>query len=247
MRDGLKVFDADAHVVYPADLWSRFLDKRFVDRVGPQGPVRLRPLQPGHRRRPLDPAPTSIYGQFQKAINWTTEDMIAKYGEDMVMKGFTGDRVAHALEVEGVDAMVIYGPEYDMWLEGIDPELQAAMARAYNRWGQEMRETSGGKVITSGPDPAQRRRRVRSRRSSTRTTSSASAASGPARTTSTAATSATATTTRSTSSSRTSTARSRPTSSWASTGRPRAPTASTRSPSGTRSCTATRRRTRCCR
>ena len=31
--------------------------------------------------------------------------------------------------------MVIYGPEYDMWLEGIDPELQAAMARAYNRWG----------------------------------------------------------------------------------------------------------------
>ena len=60
------------------------------------------------------------------------------------MKGFTGDRVAHALEAEGVDTMVIYGPEYDMWLEGIDPELQAAMARAYNRWGQEMRETSGG-------------------------------------------------------------------------------------------------------
>ncbi len=49
--------------------------------------------------------------------------------------------------------MVIYGPEYDMWLEGIDPELQAAMARAYNRWGQEMREVSGGKVITSGPIP----------------------------------------------------------------------------------------------
>ena len=49
--------------------------------------------------------------------------------------------------------MVIYGPEYDMWLEGIDPELQAGMARAYNRWGQEMRETSGGKVITSGPIP----------------------------------------------------------------------------------------------
>jgi predicted TIM-barrel fold metal-dependent hydrolase len=71
----------------------------------------------------------------------------------MVLKGFTGDRVAHALEAEGVDAMVIYGPEYDLWLEGIDPELQAGMARAYNRWGQEMRETSGGKVITSGPVP----------------------------------------------------------------------------------------------
>ena len=67
--------------------------------------------------------------------------------------GFTGDRVAEAIEVEGVDVMVIYGPEYDLWLDGIDPELQAAMARAYNRWGQEMRETSGGRVLTSGPVP----------------------------------------------------------------------------------------------
>ena len=58
-----------------------------------------------------------------------------------------------AIAIEGVDVMVIYGPEYDMWLEGIDPELQAAMARAYNRWGQEMRETSGGMVITIGPVP----------------------------------------------------------------------------------------------
>jgi len=38
-------------------------------------------------------------------------------------------------------------------MEGIDPELQAAMARAYNRWGQEMREMSGGTVMTSGPIP----------------------------------------------------------------------------------------------
>ena len=33
MKRGLKVFDADAHVVYPPDLWSRFLDDRFKDRV----------------------------------------------------------------------------------------------------------------------------------------------------------------------------------------------------------------------
>ena len=34
MRNGFKVFDADAHVIYPADLWSRFLDAKYVDRVG---------------------------------------------------------------------------------------------------------------------------------------------------------------------------------------------------------------------
>ena len=57
MRDGFKVFDADAHVIYPPDLWPRFLDKRVPRPGRPQAPAGLRPLQPGHRRRPLDPAP----------------------------------------------------------------------------------------------------------------------------------------------------------------------------------------------
>jgi len=153
MRDGYKVFDADAHVIYPSDLWPRFLDKKFVDRVDRKAPPGFDHYNPVTVDGRWSQHTTSIFGNFQKAINWTTDDMIAKYGEEIVMKGFTGDRVAKALESEGVDVMVIYGPEYDMWLEGIDPELQAAMARAYNRWGAEMREASGGKVLASGPVP----------------------------------------------------------------------------------------------
>jgi len=153
MRNGLKVFDADAHVIYPQDLWERFLDPRYRHRVGRRAPAGLDTYNPVVVDGRWVQHPTVLYGQFQKAIGWTTEDMIAQYGEEMVVKGFTGDRVARALEAEGVDIMVIYGPEYDMWLEGIDPDLQAAMARAYNRWGAEMRQTSGGRVLTSGPVP----------------------------------------------------------------------------------------------
>jgi predicted TIM-barrel fold metal-dependent hydrolase len=153
MRDGLKIFDADAHFIYPHDLWERFLDERYRHRVGRKAPAGLDTYNPVVVDGRWVQHPTVLYGQFQKAINWTTDDMIAQYGEDLVLKGFTGDRVATALEAEGVDVMVIYGPEYDMWLEGIDPDLQAAMARAYNRWGAEMRETSGGRVHTSGPVP----------------------------------------------------------------------------------------------
>ncbi|MFA5885317.1 MAG: amidohydrolase family protein [Acidimicrobiia bacterium] len=152
MKRGFKVFDADAHVIYPADIWSRFLDERYRDRIGRKAPPGFDHYNPVTVDGRWSQHPTSIYGNFQKAINWTTEDMVAQYG-DMVLEGFTGDRVAKALEIEGVDVMVIYGPEYDMWLDGIDPELQAAMARAYNRWGQEMREVSGGTVMTSGPIP----------------------------------------------------------------------------------------------
>ncbi len=77
--------------------------------------------------------------------------------------------MAEALDVDGVDICVIYGPEFDMWVEGIDPELQAAMARAYNRWGAEMREQLGRARHHLGPDPAERRRPGRSTRSATPT------------------------------------------------------------------------------
>jgi predicted TIM-barrel fold metal-dependent hydrolase len=153
MRNGLLVFDADAHVIYPPDLWSRFLDARHRDRVGRRAPTGFDHYNPVTVDGRWTQHTTSLLGQFQKAINWTTEDMVKKYGEELMTKGFRGDLVAAALDEEGVDVMVIYGPEYDMWVEGIDPELQAAMARAYNRWGAEMRADSDGRVITSGPVP----------------------------------------------------------------------------------------------
>ena len=141
MRNGLKVFDADAHVIYPPDLWERFLEPRYRPRVGRKAPAGLDTYNPVVVDGRWVQHPTVLYGQFQKAIGWTTEDMIAQYGEELVVKGFTGDRVARAIEAEGVDIMVIYGPEYDMWLEGIDPELQAAMApRLQPLGGRDARE-----------------------------------------------------------------------------------------------------------
>src|SRR5882762_5633181 len=145
MRDGLKVFDSDAHVIYPPDLWPRFLDAKFRDRVTRQplpGFDHYNPIAVDGRRSNHT---TFLYGDFKKAINWTTQDVIARYGEEIVARGFPGDLVAQALAVEGVDVMVIYGPEFDLWLDGIDPQLQAAMVRAYARWGQEMRDLSGGR------------------------------------------------------------------------------------------------------
>jgi hypothetical protein len=106
MRSGFKVFDADAHVIYPADLWPRFLDKKFIDRVERRNPPGFDHYSPTVIDGRYTQHPTSIYGNFQKAVNWTTEDMIAQYG-DLVTAGFTGDRVASALRVEGVDLMVI--------------------------------------------------------------------------------------------------------------------------------------------
>ncbi|MFT5201786.1 MAG: putative TIM-barrel fold metal-dependent hydrolase [Candidatus Aldehydirespiratoraceae bacterium] len=152
MRHGYKVFDADAHVIYPADLWQTYLPEKYRHRLDRKSPAGLDTYNPVTVDGRWSQHKTSLYGQFQKAIGWTTEDMLEQYG-DIVLEGFTGDRVANALAIDGIDFCVIYGPEYDMWLSGIDPELQAAMTRAYNRWGADMRESSDGRVITSGPVP----------------------------------------------------------------------------------------------
>ena len=153
MNNGFKIFDADAHVIEPKNLWERFLDSRYQHRVSWQQPFegmdRFRPATVDGR---YTQSRKTLYGRQQEAVRWTTEDMTAKYG-DVVAKGFDGASVAQAMKVEGVDLMVLYGPGYDMWLDGIDPDLQAAMARAYNRWGVEMRETSGGRVLTAAPVP----------------------------------------------------------------------------------------------
>ncbi len=153
MRNGFKIFDADAHVVEPKNLWERFLDERYQHRVSWQQPFpgmdRFRPATVDGR---YTQSHKTLYGRQQEAVRWTTEAMVAKYGE-VVNKGFDGASVAESMKVEGVDLMVLYGPGYDMWVDGIDPDLQAGMARAYNRWAEEMRETSSGRVLAAGPVP----------------------------------------------------------------------------------------------
>ncbi len=152
MRHGFKVFDADAHVVEPRNLWERFLDKKYQWRVGwkeVEGREAFRPVTVDGK---YTQSHVTLFGDILKAIRWTKEEMIEKYG-DVVLREFDGPGVRDSMRPEGIDLMVLYGPGYDMWVDGIDPELQAAMARAYNRWGCEMRDTSGGRVITAAPVP----------------------------------------------------------------------------------------------
>ena len=246
MRNGFQVFDADAHVNYPPDLWSRFLDKEYRDRIGRRARRRVRPLQPGHRRRPVHPAP--------------------HVDPRPVPEGDQLDHRGHARQVRRHRHRGLHrrsrGRRDRARGRRRDGDLRARVRHVARRHRPRAPGRDGARVQPLGSGdardverrrdhertgPAQRRHARRRRRSSTRTSTSASSASGHGPTSSTTAAWATATTTRSTSCCRISTARSRPTSTWGSTRSPPAPSASTRSPSGTPSCIRTRRRTRSCR
>ena len=47
MKDGLRFVDCDMHIMEPPDLFDRYLDPRFKDRV----------MRPGGRRRPAESRP----------------------------------------------------------------------------------------------------------------------------------------------------------------------------------------------
>jgi uncharacterized protein len=151
VRNGLKVFDADSHVVYPPDFWGRYLDARFRDRVQPPASGAFYAPVTVDGRSTLHPEVE--FGGFTELLGFTEPAVRARYGDDLVGRGFPGDLLASALAQDGIDLAVVYGPEYAMWTYGIDPELQAGMTRAYNRWGQEMFESSGGRVMAAGPVP----------------------------------------------------------------------------------------------
>ena len=72
MKNGFKVFDADAHVIYPTDLWQRYLDERYVDRFGRRQPIpgfdTYNPVTVDGRWTQHD---TILYGRFMEAIGWT--------------------------------------------------------------------------------------------------------------------------------------------------------------------------------
>ena len=73
MRDGFKIFDADAHVVEPKNLWDRFLDKQYQSRVSWQQPFegldRFRPATVDGR---YTQSHKTLYGRQQEAVRWTT-------------------------------------------------------------------------------------------------------------------------------------------------------------------------------
>lgn len=155
MRDGLRVFDADGHTIDACDLYDRYLDPAFRSRV---------------KRLEVPTSPMAIYEvdgvcTLQLSIEnsaepgaqyrrWTPERMIEVFGE-AARRGWDGESVARALEEMGVDVSVIYGPGYDLWVDGIDPALAEAMARAYCLWLVDYQKTSRGRILGAAPLPIQ--------------------------------------------------------------------------------------------
>jgi predicted TIM-barrel fold metal-dependent hydrolase len=138
MKGGFPVVDADRHIIEPADLWDRYIEPAYRGRVrleGPQQSWRYVDNElvsdafklPEIREPVANIEGTRIFGGDPKYV--------AAFG-DAIAAGFDAPSNLRDMDREGVDVGVLFPTIglYIIWKSDIDPQLSAAICRAYNNW-----------------------------------------------------------------------------------------------------------------
>jgi len=153
MKDGMRFVDSDMHIVEPADIFTRWLDPRFADRV-------LTPIgadgQPKRGVWIVDGLPSTgdeHWQQYRKPLRRPPKER--SDGSPALRQSLSNSRIAAtgrldfaserdydaeaqvmALEIEGVDIAVLFPTSCLSLLgrENMDPQLSLALCQAYNNW-----------------------------------------------------------------------------------------------------------------
>ena len=151
MKDGLRFVDSDMHIMEPPDLFERYLDPKFRERVTVKVGANGRPTRGAAGLILIDGQPTSDNDvqQYRKPRSAAKTKVISPLAGSRLQET---DRLDFAIErdynpeaqvmgmaAEGVDIAVLY-PTMGLGLlarNGIDPRLSLAMCQAYNNWIHE--------------------------------------------------------------------------------------------------------------
>src|SRR5262245_4619589 len=131
-KNGYFIIDSDLHVAEPSDLWQRYLDPSFRERA--PAIVRASPesrvgyyLFEGLRFPDVDRAEQARYVAMSRRMDEATARMRKQ--------GFDASSQLEAMDLEGVDVAVLYPTvalHIPLGVDGVDPQLSAAVCRAYN-------------------------------------------------------------------------------------------------------------------
>jgi uncharacterized protein len=151
MKDGLRFVDSDMHVMEPPDLFERYLDPRFRDRVvlasGADGRVKrgaiiidgltasgdvdMQQYRKPNRGGPANANTTQpLSGSRLQSSDRLDFAIERKYNAEAQVMG---------MAMEGIDVAVLY-PTTGLSLiarNNLDPQLSLALCQAYNNWIHE--------------------------------------------------------------------------------------------------------------
>ncbi len=130
-KQSFAVADSDMHVIEPADLWINYIEPQFKARA----PVGLTEV----------PRDVAIEWEGKRIPNNTplsrqmlrvTQTAQADRYEHAERRGFDAVSQLEAMEREGLDVAVLFPSRglFALAVDGMDRDLAAAIARAYNDW-----------------------------------------------------------------------------------------------------------------
>jgi predicted TIM-barrel fold metal-dependent hydrolase len=156
MKDGLRFVDSDMHIMEPPDLFERYLDPKFKDRVSVPVGAEGRPARSAFGTILLDGLPTTDTDlqQYRKRIRrgptQSTQPLSGSRLADTgrldfaVERDYDPEAQLLGMEMEGVDIAVLF-PTTGLSLiarDGLDPRLSLAVCQAYNNWIHEFCQAS---------------------------------------------------------------------------------------------------------
>ena len=153
-KGGFKVMDSDIHVDEPHDLWDRYLEPRFKDRAprfaaidgshtnGWQFEGKVFPAffdRPERRR----------FGRIRREKALARHLETGRYkdpAEDL--PGDDPHAMLKAMDREGIDLSIVFRTRgaHLIALDGLEPDLSAAICRAFNNWLSEFCATDRARL-----------------------------------------------------------------------------------------------------
>ncbi|MBI3742979.1 MAG: amidohydrolase [Chloroflexi bacterium] len=157
MHKGYKAADSDMHIIEPVDLWQRYIDPKFKH-VAPVGMTQWRRDMRVMVKARVISRTWPRKGAQGTNLGWKKEqDELYALGEQ---RGWDPESQLAAMDREGLDLAVVY-PSRGLFVlgmdstdamgpDGLEPDLAAAIARAYNDWLFDFCSGSKGRIFGAG-------------------------------------------------------------------------------------------------
>jgi len=148
MKDTFSIVDSDAHVIEPHQMWTEYLEAQYRDRAPrPVG------LTFGFE---FEGTTINLPEQWDPAMSAEelarrSERVQSTYAElfpDAYADGFSAPAQLVDMDKEGIDVAFLY-PSFGLFvlaIDGLDPQLAAAVARAYNNWLSDFCQSDTGRL-----------------------------------------------------------------------------------------------------
>lgn len=157
-KDGFKIIDSDMHIMEPGDLWERYIDPKFRERAPKKQPLPDGSLPVWQSEGKVFPAFSDHpeRGALNRARQQRGARNFARYAEARD-RNYDAVSQLRAMDKEGIDVAVSFRTlaSHIVAVDGMDPQLSAAICRGFNRWFKDYCEEDAARLKMSAIVPMQ--------------------------------------------------------------------------------------------